>query len=234
MAWRLKRMGLPQYQDVVDENGWTGKIDVAPPKMWEQPITWKKPQRIFVNDMGDTFHPNAPKLAIHKIFDMADCYSQHTYIICTKRPERITIPLYSEYGDWFLGGGDYVPNVWFMTTAEDQQMADIRIPELLRLREKSPGWPVLAINVEPMLSSVNLAQYIEDIDWVVVGCESGPKRRPCSIEWVRYVRYQCVATGTPLFVKQLDIDGKVVHDIEQFPEDLRIRQYPGLKWKRSE
>lgn len=64
------------------------------------------------------------------------------------------------------------------------------------------------------------------IDWVVVGCESGPHRRPCNVEWVRSVVEQCKAAGCPVFVKQLDIGGKVITDPAQFPENLRIREYP--------
>ena len=64
------------------------------------------------------------------------------------------------------------------------------------------------------------------INWVVVGCESGKDRRPCNIEWVRDIVHQCQHYKVPVFVKQLDIDGKVVRDINKFPEDLRIREYP--------
>jgi len=65
--------------------------------------------------------------------------------------------------------------------------------------------------------------------WVVVGAESGPNRRPCQIEWVRSIVAQCQAAGVPVFVKQLDLDGKLVTDINQFPEDLRIREIPWSK-----
>jgi len=67
---------------------------------------------------------------------------------------------------------------------------------------------------------------IEETDWIIIGAESGPGRRPCKLEWVRNVRDQCKAAGVPVFIKQLDINGKVEHDINKFPEDLRIRQFP--------
>jgi len=59
-----------------------------------------------------------------------------------------------------------------------------------------------------------------------MGCESGPRRRPCNLDWVRSIRDQCQASGVPLFVKQLDIGGKVVKELDQFPEDFRIREVP--------
>lgn len=64
------------------------------------------------------------------------------------------------------------------------------------------------------------------VDWVIVGAESGPNRRSCNIDWVRSIRDQCREAGVPLFVKQLDIGGKLVVDVEQFPADLRIQEFP--------
>lgn len=65
-----------------------------------------------------------------------------------------------------------------------------------------------------------------ELDLVIIGAESGPNRRPCKIEWVRDLVEQCQAADIPLFLKQLDRDGKVVKDINKFPVDLRIRQWP--------
>ena len=63
-------------------------------------------------------------------------------------------------------------------------------------------------------------------DWVVVGAESGPNRRPCKIEWVESLVCQCRMFGIPVFVKQLEIDGKLEKDIAKFPKHLQIRQVP--------
>lgn len=68
--------------------------------------------------------------------------------------------------------------------------------------------------------------YQGGIDWVIVGCESGANRRPCKLKWVRSIVSQCQSAGVPVFVKQLDINGKVEHDISKFPPDLQVRQYP--------
>ena len=67
---------------------------------------------------------------------------------------------------------------------------------------------------------------IAGIDWVVVGCESGSKRRPCDIEWVRSVVRQCERPEVPVYVKQLEINGKVVTKLKDFPPDLRIQEQP--------
>ena len=67
---------------------------------------------------------------------------------------------------------------------------------------------------------------LDDIDWVIVGCESGPKRRECKTEWVRDIVDQCKAAGVPVFIKQLSINGQVSKDIAEWPEDLRVQEYP--------
>ena len=97
------------------------------------------------------------------------------------------------------------------------------------------------VSCEPLLGKINLhldemvnsfdafdcgGKLVPLIRWVVVGCESGPKRRPCKLDWVEDIVRQCQEHHTPVFVKQLDLDGKCVTDINQFPEHLRIRQVP--------
>lgn len=65
-----------------------------------------------------------------------------------------------------------------------------------------------------------------EIDWVIIGCESGPNRRPCNLDWVYSLVDQCQNASVPVFVKQLDIDGKVIKKVEQFPKDLQIQEFP--------
>ena len=108
-------------------------------------------------------------------------------------------------------------------SVEDKKTADERIPILLQI-------PFVKhfVSVEPALGYVDLTKFsgithededrnkivfhymIDDLDWVVMGCESGPKRRPANIHWFRYLRDQCVNAGVPFFLKQMEVDGKVV------------------------
>ena len=67
---------------------WTGKIKLVEERL-EQPLRWKKPRRIFVNSVSDLFHPDVPDEFIAAVFAvMANC-QQHTFLILTKRPERM-------------------------------------------------------------------------------------------------------------------------------------------------
>lgn len=70
------------------------------------------------------------------------------------------------------------------------------------------------------------------IDWIIVGCESGPRRSPCNLEWVKSVIDQCDAANVPVFVKQLDLYlpsgvNKVSHDPSEWPEWARRQEWPG-------
>ncbi len=70
---------------------------------------------------------------------------------------------------------------------------------------------------------------MKTIDWVIVGCESGPRRRECKIEWVEDIVRQCDEADVPCFVKQLSINGKVSKDPAEWPEHLRVRQFPEVR-----
>ena len=123
-----------------------------------------------------------------------------------------------------------LPNVWFGTTAENQAMADKRIPVLLQ----TPAAKRF-VSIEPMLSKMDLRnlKYDGDIldamageylstdgseayvpwnklDWVICGGESGPHRRATDIDAIRNLRDQCVAAGVPFFLKQMEVGGKLV------------------------
>ncbi len=102
-------------------------------------------------------------------------------------------------------------NVWLGVSVEDQQRADERIPLLLQVPAR-----VRFLSVEPLLGPVDLCSCnpkwpdrhsrdcrLLSLDWVIIGGESGPRARPCHVEWVRSLVQQCKAAGTPCFIKQL-------------------------------
>ena len=206
----------------------------------EQPLHWKKPRSIFVNSMSDLFHRDVPMKFIDRVLDIISACPRHTFMVLTKRPELISEKLYDHAGGCCgrdLAPGDYYPNLWLGTSVEDQQRAE-RIPDLLRATYQME---VHFLSVEPMLRPVDVAKWlggspawtgkdsglprplaaalesmpdlpaVPGIDWVICGCESGPSARPMDIDWVRSLRDQCVAAGTPFFLKQMMVDGKLVH-----------------------
>jgi len=183
------------------------------------PMRLKKPAQIGVQFMGDLFHEDVPESFICSVLEHAAEATQHTFLFLTKRPDRM---LEISGRPWY---GHHIPHFWLGVTVCNQAEADAKIPVLLSI-PAAVRW----LSVEPMLSNVWVpTSYMPRLQWVVVGCESGPRRRPCNIEWVRSVVAQCKAAGVPVFVKQLDIGGKVISELTQFPADLQIRAYPEVK-----
>jgi protein gp37 len=76
---------------------WTGHVRLLPHKL-EQPLRWRKPRRIFVCDKGDLFHPKVPSKYIAAVFGVMAACPQHTFILLTKRPERMV--------EWFRWAAD--------------------------------------------------------------------------------------------------------------------------------
>jgi protein gp37 len=161
------------------------------------PLKWKDPRRIFVCSLSDVFHPHADMMRGEAFNVMLDT-PQHTYLLLTKRPERLH--------DHSVYPLEVLPNVWLGVTAENQEQADKRIPILLQ----TPAVKRF-VSIEPMLGPIDLQKLwtlwkgtslLGMIDWVIVGAESGPNRREMKIEWLENIVEQCRAANVPVFVKQ--------------------------------
>lgn len=150
-----------------------------------------------------------------------------TYLWLTKRPYAMCDVLNHHeivYDDWGANFADCeMSNQYFGFTAENKEWYERRWHEV---SSKMPKWANLWLSAEPLLGPIDMADTPPEFKWVVVGCESGPHRRPCRMDWVESIVEECQHYGVPVFVKQLDIGGKCVTDIDQFPEHLRIRQVP--------
>ena len=184
-----------------------------------KPMLWKKPERIFVCSMGDLFHENVPFEIIEAVFSVMSDIDRHTFIILTKRPER----MYDFYNWKSNRLGFTLPyqtkdNVWIGVTAENQEQADIRIPILLQIPSTKKF-----VSCEPMLGEIDLwLKYLpkvvehralengkmgicweenKGLNWVIAGGETGPDVRPMHPEWIRSLRDQCISSNVPFFFK---------------------------------
>jgi len=177
MALRLKAMGLPAYRN--------GFCLTCHPNMLNVPLRWKKPQLVFVNSMSDLFHAKVPMDFISRVFDVMNRTS-HIYQILTKRAERL-----AELSNSLF----WAKNIWAGVTVEASDYK-YRI-DLLRQTNAS----VKFLSLEPLLEDIGDLD-LTDIDWVIVGGESGPGARPMEADWVRNIREQCVEQNVPFFFKQ--------------------------------
>ena len=178
MAKRLHAMGQLNYA-----NGF--KLTLHPQSL-EIPLSWKKPQMIFVNSMSDLFHKDVPVDFIQQVFDVMRRADWHTFQVLTKRAERLL-----EIDPQI----DWPSNVWMGVSVENQDYK-YRIDLLRQTHAK-----IKFLSLEPLLGPLPRLN-LKGINWVIVGGESGPGARPILEEWVIDIRDQCKAKRVPFFFKQ--------------------------------
>jgi len=191
------------------------RVTLHPDKLME-PLSWKEPQRVFLCSMSDWMHNDVPTRYIDQMLEVMGACPQHIFLTLTKRPENLEEKLYGstrEHGLRYLGGGDYLPNLWIGVSVEDQKTWDERVPILCEITAAK-----LFVSVEPYLSEIGTTPYLDMLSLVICGCETGPKARPMDIEWARSLRDQCKSAGVAFFMK------RVSHG--EIPDDLMIREFP--------
>ncbi len=208
MARRLKAMGQPNYA--------RGFAVATHRHALELPLTWKKPQTIFVNSMSDLFHESVPLNFIQNVFSVMRKAPWHRFQVLTKRSERLLAL------DRRLS---WPPNVWIGTTVESGDY----LHRIEHLRRTSAVLKFLSF--EPLLGPLGNLN-LNDIDWVIVGGESGPGARPMSPEWVRDIRDQCSLAKVPFFFKQWGgvnkkkagrlLDGRTWDEMPAYPEQTMV------------
>lgn len=178
MSSRLRAMAHPRYA-----NGFRVTLHED---LLDLPRTWAKPRMVFVNSMGDLFHGDVPLWFIRRVFESMRRSRQHVFQILTKRAGRLL-----QLADKL----DWSPNIWMGVTVESQAYVS-RIDSLRRIPAA-----VRFVSLEPLLGPIEQLE-LDQIDWVIVGGESGPGARPMRPEWVRSVREKCLQADAAFFFKQ--------------------------------
>lgn len=154
-----------KYGGLVNEgkDHFNGKVKIHP-EVLKEPLSWRKPRKVFVNSMSDLFHPSVPFEFIDQVFEVIAKNPRHIFQILTKRPKRM-----SEFFKWQgekikdlgfdsiptqsddpLDYIDALPNAWLGTSVENQEAADERIPHLLNCPAA-----VRFLSCEPLLGPLN-------------------------------------------------------------------------------
>ena len=209
MTRRLQAMGQKKYAAGFD------KV-VCHEEALKEPFGWKKPRRIFVNSMADTFHKDVPDAFIDQIWGTTILCQQHVFMFLTKRAER----MYEFITDHpaFVGKPRYElgwvqPNVWLGVTVESQAQLD-RIEWL----KKTPA-AVRFVSFEPLLSEIPPLDFT-GLHWIVCGAETGPGARPMSLRWADDLRSLCAAAKVAFFFKKPS-KGDIIPpclNVHEFPE----------------
>jgi protein gp37 len=227
---------------------------VLRPERLGQPLKWRKPSMVFVNSMSDLFHPRVPGDFIAQVFDVMERCPQHVFQVLTKRPKRMA--------SWtWKFRPEPLPNVWLGTSIESREWVE----RADHLREASAA--IRFVSAEPLLESLidkmscgscwewpdpdcdecegaqvwNSMESLNllDIDWLIVGGESGDGHRPIDAQWVRELRDECLELhelqgGPAFFFKQWggrtpkaggrDLDGRTW---DEYPATPSEAQPPG-------
>lgn len=234
-----KRTGKPIW-------GKDAKREHASESYWRQPTRWnldlevervKNPGaqfRVFCASLADVCEDREDLLEPRaRLMRLIETTPALTWLLCTKRPENFL----QHFGRRW--GAEWPKNVWALTTAENQEQADKRLPELLKVPAIVRG-----VSYEPALGPVDFSPWLGGgpatrlIDWLIVGGESGGNARPFELDWARATIDQARAAGAAPFVKQLGarpikgredtciIRAKKGDDMDEWPTGLRVQEFP--------
>jgi protein gp37 len=154
--------------------------------MLECPLQWKSPKRIFVNSMSDLFHEDVPDDFIFRVFEIMNAAHWHQFQVLTKRSHRLC-ELNSKI--------QWTPNIWVGVTVECEEYRQ-RIDDL-----RNTSANIKFLSCEPLLGPLEKID-LHDIDWVIVGGESGPGSRCMKEKWISSIRDTCIHNNIPFFFKQ--------------------------------
>ena len=178
MTRRLHAMGIEKYKDGFKVRVHEEALDI--------PYTWKKSKVVFVNSMSDLFHPEVPLEFIQKVFEVMNNTPQHTYQVLTKRSQRL-----KELHHLL----NWTNNIWMGVSVEDERVK-FRIDDLRNTNAK-----IKFLSCEPLIGPLENMN-LKNIDWAIVGGESGRKARLMHEWWVWDIKQQCQEQEVAFFFKQ--------------------------------
>jgi protein gp37 len=175
-------------------------------------------RRVFVQSMSDLFDKEVPHEWFREAWDTITACDGLAIQIVTKRISFVEKRLY---------GFQWPQHAGLIISVVNQEEADRDIPRLIEIKKRL-GIPWIGLSMEPLLGAVVLRpEWLAELGWVIVGGESGQGARVMQNAWTQSLVDQCRATSVPVLVKQLSSGGpKAIKDIEQFPEGLRVREFP--------
>jgi protein gp37 len=165
-------------------------LRLVPEKLLE-PFSWTTPSMVFVNSMSDLFHEDVADDYIVQVARVMMEANWHTYQVLTKRSDRLMKML-----NGALKFATETRHIWWGVSVEDIKHGK---PRIEHIRQTSAH--VKFLSVEPLLEDLEFVD-LSDIDWVIVGGESGPGARPMKEEWVRNLLRCCRQYKVPFFFKQ--------------------------------
>ena len=190
----------------------------------------KKPSKIFIGSMSDIAFWKDEWLGL--VASVIKEYPQHTFQLLTKFPK-----IYQKLDNIMPN------NVWFgVTVTEQKEMSKLRTLQAIKQGKRK-----IYVSFEPLMTEIKNEfllrtkdnQYpfrklehkyrttlFDSLDWIIIGTMSGKKRTPAKIEWLQNIVKKAKQYEIPVFIKQIEINGKIEKDISKFPKELQLREFP--------
>jgi Bacteriophage protein gp37 len=152
---------------------------------------------VFVNSMSDTYHETASFRYVQTIHNLILLKPDVTFLMLTKRPidaMRFNMVGHSYSLPW-------PDNLWFGVSIENKAVMESRLNALARIPARHKF-----LSVEPLLESLlpDLTGVLTpgEIEWMIVGGESGRDRRPFDKQWAVELRDFCAIRNIHFTYKQ--------------------------------
>lgn len=171
-------MGLEKYKDGFKIKDHPDQLNI--------PYTWKNSKIVFVNSMSGLFHEDISIEFIKKVFRVMNDNPNHVFQVLTKRTERL-FEIHKEL--------KWTHNIRMGVSVENEKVTE-RIDYLRKTNAR-----VKFLSCEPLIGPLNNFN-LNNIDWVIVGGESGHRPRPMKADWVLNIQEQCEHSGAAFFFKQ--------------------------------
>lgn len=213
---------------------------------WRKPLKWNdeaalagQRARVFCASIADVFDNAVPDAWRRDLFALILATPQLDWLLLTKRignAWRMTQRALSAVGTHSDTRHAMPSNVWVGATVVTQAEVDRDVPKLIEMPAR-----VKFLSCEPLLEEISFEgrwveyanpaiheNWLERIDWVIVGGESGSKARPMAQQWVEQIREQCAAFGVSFFMKQgSQANWPAYKDFDRFGDSVRVREWPG-------
>ena len=164
-------------------------LTLRPHKLLE-PLSWRRPRRVFVNSMSDLFHKDIPHEFIDRAFSTMEQANWHVFQVLSKRSSLLRRYINERYAT-----RPAPAHIWLGVSIENRQ-------SLVRLKHlRQANATIRFLSLEPLLENLGPLD-LSGISWAIAGGESGPHARPMNPDWVRTIRDQCRRFGVPFFFKQ--------------------------------
>lgn len=225
------------YRDSFNSTRYNPLNVVRTKTVFNLPLKLREPSKIFTSSLTDFFHEEIDSYR-NEAWDIIRKCPQHTFQILTKRPERINDHL-PPFWDEIRG------RIWLGTSIGSQKSIQRLFDLISPIRTGIKFLSIEPMHAEvqlPLHDFVDMGHKVKDlIDWVIIGGESGNdtgkyRYRPCELKWIENLVNDCRSEGIAVFVKQLGthlskqlgLEDRHGGDINEWPEHLRIREFPNI------